>query len=83
MLWVYVGRPIHTDSLLLYLRKFPRGPVVAKSSPRAEVTKRGKKDTKWEGVVGKDEAAVLDRSDKTGGSEAVTEQVINVDVSPG
>ncbi len=81
MLWVYVGRPIDTDSL--YLRKFPRGPVVAKSSPRAEVTKRVKKDTQWEGVVGKDEAAVLDRSDKTDGREAVTEQVINVDVSRG
>ncbi len=54
---------------------------VAKSSPRAETIKREKKPaTKWDGVVSKEEAASLDRSDQSEAPE-FTHHAANVDVS--
>ncbi len=62
-----------------FLFTYNRIPV-AKSSPRAETIKREKKNTKWEGVVSKEEAASLDRSDQSEAPE-FTHHSANVDVS--
>ena len=63
----------------VFLFTYNRIPV-AKSSPRAETIKREKKNTKWEGVVSKEEAASLDRSDQSEAPE-FTHHSANVDVS--